>query len=137
MKSALTFQICLKCLKMQKNWKPFLTPFGPLCTLRKNIFNLIALNLGDHFRIQVRCVSYLKKVSVPGFVPLTFQSEVRSLIHYTTKSWLQMWVCLVYYKGIFSTVVFFPSKDGCCYGGIGRGASGGVSRGGSRGIGIG
>ena len=98
-----------------KNWKSFLTPFGPLCTVRKNIFNLIALNTGDHFRIQVKYVSYLKKVSVPGFVPLTFQSEVRSLIHYTTKSWLQMWVCLVYYKGIISTVVFFPSKDGCCY----------------------
>ena len=120
-----------------KNWKSFLTPFGPLCTVRKNIFNLIALNLGDHFRIQVKSVSYLKKVSLAGFVPLTSQSKVQRLIHYTTNSWIQMWVCLVYYKGIPSTVVLFPSKDGCCYyGGIGRGARGSVSRGISRGIGI-
>ena len=34
-----------------KNWKSFLTPFGPLCTVRKNIFNLIALNLGGPSQI--------------------------------------------------------------------------------------
>ena len=72
-----------------KNWKSFLTPFGPLCTVRKNIFNLIALNLGDHLRY----VSYLeKKLSVTGFVPSTLQSKVGSLIHYTTKHCLQMYV---------------------------------------------
>ena len=125
-----------------ENAKELKTIFDTLWTTvhcEKEYFQFNCFKSGGTISESKSDVSYLKKVSVPGFVPLTFQSEVRSLIHYTTKSWLHMWVCLVYYKGIISTVVFFPSKDGCCYyGGIGRGArqGGGVSRGISRGIGI-
>ena len=66
-----------------KNWKSFLTPFGPLCTVRKNIFNLIALNLGGPSQI---CLLLRKKIVCDRVRPfdLTVQSRKPYPLHHQT-----------------------------------------------------